>query len=410
MKMAKFFTIGIFCWVFIYSSVNGQDAPSDYILTRDGVKLNGKIPRSFDFNSAGSIKFIDQEGREFQYSPNDLKGFGLSNGRTFESRFLPGKEESELFFLQIILRGKVSLFSYNSRFFIESEKDYLELTESSNQREVRGNLIMTRRKRITGILNYMLYGPCGLQLQERIAKTNHTEGGYIDIIMKYHHCENLPYELLVEEIPVLRVSWLGMAGGSLFQTYPVSLSDRTQHVFDTNFAPFLGLGIKLDQWRRTPRIAFDLAVGYSWVKNKMNAELNTQNYIYTATEEFTVNTITTPVFLDYLVLRSPRHEYYMGAGVVIRFNQFKSVGSIIDFKTKFEPVVVELSEEPIYIQSPVQFSPAFKLGTHFNFKEKWGIVSELQMEYANNGYGLTLAKNQFNYNQIISTFMVGFRL
>ncbi|SEJ62802.1 hypothetical protein SAMN05192553_106171 [Cyclobacterium xiamenense] len=410
MKTAKFLIIGICCWVFTYATVHGQEAPTDYIITNDGATRTGTIARSFDFNNARTITFLDPEGKEFRFGPEDLKGFVLANGRTFESRSLPGKGEKELYFLQVILRGKVSLFSYNSRFFVESEKDYLELSKTSAPKTIQGNVIMTRHKQITGILNYMLYGPCGLQLRERIARTVHSESGFIDIIMMYHDCENLPYELLVEEIPVLRLSWVGMAGASLFQTYPVPMSDRTGHVFATNVAPFVGVGIKLDQWRRAPRFAFDLGIGFSWVKNTLNAQLNRQNYFYTATEEFSTTTVSVPVFIDYLVFRSSKHEYYLGAGANLRINSFQSASSMVDFKTKSEPVVVELYEEPIYIHSPVQFSPAFKAGTHLLYKEKWGIVSEFQLEYTHKGYGLSLGSNQFQYNQFVSTFILGFRL
>lgn len=410
MNTVRLFAIGVYCLLFIDFFAVGQTLSTDYIISLEGTKSFGTITRSFDFNQANSITFVDFQGKPQNFFPKDLKAFGLSNGRTFESRTLPESDDGKLVFVQIILRGRVNLLSYNSRFFIENEKEILELTNISTPRQVGGYVVMTRRKRYTGILNYMLFGPCGMELQDKIAKTSFTEGGFIDIIMAYHHCGQYPYELLVEEIPILRASLVGAAGISMFQTYPIPVPGKIQHVTDSNLVPFISLGLKMDQWRRMPRIAVDLGVGFSKVDNALHVAMDTHNHLYTATQEYSTTTIMTPVFVDYILFRSANNEYYLGAGANFRFNATNTTMNIVDFRTKNEPVVVELSERPVYSNSAIQFSPALKLGTHFRYKRKWGIISEVQVEYTDNGYGITLGSGQVTYNQLITSFMLGFRL
>jgi len=410
MKSNTFFSIGICCLLFTSFSAVGQSLSTDYIITLDGTKSFGKINRSFDFNQATSISFVDFYGKTIQLFPEDLVAFGLSNGRTFESRPLPGNEDGKLVFVQLIIRGRVNLLSYNNRFFVENDKEILELTNTATPREVGGNVVMTRRKKYIGILNYMLFGPCGMDLQDKIAKTGFSEGSFINIILMYHHCGQYPYELLVEEIPVLRASWVGAVGMSRFQSHPTPVSGSIQHVFDNNLVPFFALGLKLDQLRRMPRLAVDFGLGFSNINNTIQVELDTHNHLYTATTEFSTKTFIAPAFIDYILFRTSTNEFYAGAGVNFRFNSFKSSYSIIDARSKNEPVVVVLTESPIYFPSAVQFSPAMKVGSHLRYKSKLGIITELQVEFTNDGYGLTLGFGQVSYNQFITSFMLGFRL
>ncbi len=111
-----------------------QNLSTDYIITLDGTKSFGTISRSFDFNQANSIDFVDFYGKTHRFFPKDLKSFGLSNGRTFENRILPESDDGKLVFIQVILRGRVNLLSYNNRFFIENEKEILELTNTATPR------------------------------------------------------------------------------------------------------------------------------------------------------------------------------------------------------------------------------------------------------------------------------------
>ncbi len=390
--------------------VLGQESSRDYVITKEGVRIEGTIPRSFDFKMTNSITFVDDKGIESRFYPNDLLGFGLSNGRIFESRHLPEKEDGSLHFFQVLLRGKVSLYAFKDRFFIENEKEFLELLNTFSSKDIKGNVVMTKRAQYLGILNYMLYGPCGVQLQEKIARTNFFESGFIKLVMLYHQCEALPYELLVEEIPVVRKSWVTSVGVTSLNSIPAQTSTDIQHRFKADQLPFIALGLKLDQWRRSPRVALDMGIGFSWTNNAVNAQLETNNFIQTATEEFRLVMVSAPVFVDYLLFRSQKNEFYLGGGLNLRFNSYKSVFSIIDHKTKFEPVHVELFERQILNYAPVQVAPALKLGTHLWYKEKWGIITELQFDYSNNGYSLIHDLGPSKYQQIFSSLLIGIRL
>lgn len=410
MKTFTCATLGICCWLVVVFVAVGQEGPSDYIETLAGETVRDTIVRSFDINQTSSITFEDGRGSSQILYPKDIKGFGLSNGRKFESRIVPGQEEKGPVFFQVILRGKVSLLSYRGVFFVENENEFLELSNSMVTSQVRGNTVMSRRKKYAGVLSYVLFGPCGVELQQRIARTSYSESGFIKLIMLYHQCEQLPYELYVEHVPVFRASVVGTVGMSWMQSLPEGPSDGLLHRFDTKHQPYLTLGLKLDQWRRMPRFAVDLGIGYSGGTNTVNLELDRRNHLYTATQEYSHRSILVPVFFDYMLFRSGISEYYVGAGAVVRTHQTTNTFSMIDYRTTFEPIKTELYETPVYNQALIQFSPSMKLGAHLLYRERWGIVTELQVEYGTNGYTLTLDNRQAAYKQLIGSFMVGFRL
>ncbi|WP_209332715.1 hypothetical protein [Lunatimonas salinarum] len=410
MNATTYVLFGICCWGLIVFSALGQEASSDYIETLSGNKVPGTIVRSFDINQTASITFLDSQGKSQTLYPKDVKGFGLSNGRRFESRPVPGREDKGPEFFQVILRGKVSLLSYRGTFYAENEKEILELTNVMVTSEIRGTKVMSRRRKYTGILSYMLYGPCGVELQEQIAKISYSESGFIKLFMLYHQCEQLPYELFVEQVPVFRASVVGMLGVSWMESLMESSPDRLLHRFDAKHQPFIALGLKLDQWRRMPRFAVDLGVGYSSGNNAVHLELDRQSHRFTATHEYEFRSILVPAFLDYMLFRSRSNEYYVGLGAMVRTHHLTTNLSIIDYRTTFEPIKTELYEAPVLGRERIQFSPAMKLGGHLFYRERWGIITELQVEYGTNGYTLNLDKRQTAYKQLIASLMVGFRL
>nr|MBI1229451.1 hypothetical protein [Cytophagales bacterium] len=410
MNYTASFAILVGCFLFITFEGPCQGLAFDYIIKKDSTRISGTIVRSFDFNKTTSITFVDRSGTKSEFGPKDILGFRLSNGRTFQSRFLPDSDRKEPVFFQLILRGRVSLLSYNSRFFVENEKEFLEITNAPSYREINGNVVMTRRKKYIRVLHYMLYGPCGLQLQEKIAKTQFTEVSLINVIMAYHDCGQYNFELLVEDIPAFRTSWVGAIGVSAFQSFATTEPSEIRHRTENVISPFVSIGFKLDQMRRMPRFSIDLALGYSRISNEIQAELDTHNHLYTATQKFVTSTVATPVYVNYMLFRTSESEYYVGAGANFRFNSSRTTSSIIDFRHKRELVEVELFERPIYTYSPLQFSPALKVGSHFRYKQKWGIISEFQVEYTDNGYGLSFGLGQETFNQLIASFTLGFRL
>lgn len=411
MKAFYCFSVLIFALLVPRTGLYAQEETSDYIFTNDGVKILGAISRDFDFNRAKTVRFTDPNGKESVLGPEDIRGFGLSNGRVFETRKVPGEDDDRLGFFQLILRGKISLLSYNSRFFLDNSKDFMELASEYSRREVSGRVITSRSKSYLGVLSYMMAGsPCVVHLQKNIETVSYTESGFIKILMLYHDCEGTPFELLVEQIPVFRISMVGAVGASAFMNNAVEIGDGRKDVFDKSWEPVLQFGVKVDQIRRMPRFAVDISAAYSRWSTVVNSEIKTTNSILTGAEEFVRNTVSMPLFLDYIFLRSPANEYYFGAGTSIKINSIKRSFSITDYESIGSPSEVVIQQSELVSIPPAKAVPAVKIGGHFRFKEKIGFVTELQLEYLRGGYDVQLGMNKTTYNQAALSLMLGVRL
>ncbi|MDO6437788.1 hypothetical protein Q4534_10235 [Cyclobacterium sp. 1_MG-2023] len=411
MSFTKLLATAIFCSFAFFPLAFSQEGNQDYIVNQEGHKIYGTIKKSFDFNQTKSIPFVSTKGEKTRYYPNEIKGFGLSNGRKFKSRPMPKKEEEGMVFFQIILQGKVSLLSYRNRYFIENEVHFLELYVVSESKDADGNLVRAKDREYMGRLSYILYEPCGNELQEKISKTNLSEKELISTFEAYYACEETPYQLNVENLPFVKASLVPGAGVQYSQSYLTKDSfDEIPHVFNTNYSPFISLGVKLDHWRRLPRFAFDSGIGFTKGDNVINMELFKPNQRYSATEEFSSSTIIIPIFINYLTFRTRNNEFYIGAGAVIRSNTLKSKFSIVDHKITYEPVTVRIYEESVLTYSSSKFSPAVKLGINFLFNRKYGIISEFQLEHVSKEYTIDLSSRQSYFNSLVASYMIGFRL
>ncbi|WP_339923159.1 hypothetical protein [uncultured Cyclobacterium sp.] len=411
MRITRLLAAAICCFFATTYLVFSQDVSQDYIINQEGHKIYGTIKKSFDFNTITYIPFVSNEGVKTKYYPDDIQGFGLSNGRKFKSRHIPEKEVDGLVFFQIILEGNVSLLSYKNWFFIENEDYFLELNIVSEAKDAEGNLVRAKDREYMGRLSYMLYGPCGDVLQEKIATTNLSEKELISTFKVYYECEQIPYALNVEKLPFVRASLVAGAGIFFTQSYLTKDSfDEIPHVFDTQHNPYISLGIKLDQWRRLPRFAFDTGIGFTKGENVINMELFKPNQRYSATEEYSRSSLIVPIFINYLTFRTKKNEFYFGAGAVIRTNKLESKFSIVDHKITYEPVTVRLYEESVLTYSSSKFSPAIKLGINFLYNRRFGIVSEFQLEHISKEYTIDLSSRQSYYNSLVASYMIGFRL
>lgn len=398
--LAGFFLISLFCHERAWS----QEA-SDYIIRHDGSKVYGTVARDFDFNHTDKINFTDKDQKQLVLGPQDISGFGLANGRFFVSRTLP--KSDELVFLQLLLRGKISLYSYNSRYFVDNGKDYAELLSKYDNRRVEGRTVTTFKRPYIGVLSYMMSGPCAPELQQKLARVSSGESGFVNILMLYHNCEGIPFELLIEEIPLFRMSFQGAVGVSSLQASSPGVGRKD--VFDGRTIPSVKFGIKLDQIRRMPRISTDLSIAYSRWKTVVNSEHLAENYSLTGTEDFVRSTVSVPLYVNYIFLRSFSNEYYVGGGVTFAFHQLDNGFGITDFKRNGSPSETLLLEDRLMETSSSQAAPSVKLGAHFRFKDKVGFFTELQFEHYGDAYSIHLDHHQADYDQSVLSFLLGVR-
>lgn len=387
-------------------SVRAQDLKRDFVILSSGQQVYGQVVRDFDYSQYTTINFVNTLGEKFIFQPKDIQGFGLDNGRIFYSKVLPGIQEKV--FVQQLLTGSLSLFSYKGGFFIEGEKEITELVAGYEKMEFDSRTLKTYKKPFIGTLNILMAGTCGTELSNAINRTNYSDQDFIEILSKYHLCEGLDFNVHIGQIKRVRLSpYLG-AGYTLIQT---SLNSRTpgrKDVLEKTGMPFFLTGLKVYQFRNLPKIGFDLGLGLAFSNNRLDTEYINPEVRFTGTEEFKFTSVYVPVFFNYSLIKHKGMESYFGLGGFFRFNSVSPSYAIKDLTTNFNAATV-LEERSFLTWKKTMVNPAVKLGTHINADKPLGFLVELQMEYAPSAFSAELGLNKASYNQLMGSLLFAIR-
>jgi hypothetical protein len=151
--MKKSLIVGIIV-LFSFSVMAQSGFRPGFIIKNNGDTLNGLV----FYGSSGKFKksclFKRFEiAQEFDYSPGQIKAFGLRNGRYFESKTIGRKE----IFLECIVKGDVSIYvipgKYKGSVYVQnSQTGLFKLDKGSNQINGGGNF-GNFREALTWMLN-----------------------------------------------------------------------------------------------------------------------------------------------------------------------------------------------------------------------------------------------------------------
>jgi len=275
-------------------------APSwaqDYVILPSGEQLEGKVVRKFDYNQYSKLKFIEHTGVHREFSPEEIKGFGLQNGRIFQVKLFQGMEQPV--FVQRVFTGKINLIQYDGRFFLENDHQTLELKEQFTKKEIEGRYYSAHEKPYIGVLNIMMAGKCGTELNYFINYVRLVEESLIGILKKYHECEELDYEIQVLQIPLLRVSPLIKVGVANSMLVPHSRTVGRKDVLGNTFFPQVQASMRLHSFRNAPRTTLEIGVGYQLEKTSLFAELQEPGLLITGEERVRATSLTVPISYHY---------------------------------------------------------------------------------------------------------------
>lgn len=110
-----------------------------YVVSLQGDTLTGSIQFMDHFSSSQTCTFKPKGTSDIiNYTPSELRSFGIKGKKYFVAQEISEDNATVKVFLECIIRGDVSLFYYQDRFFIlksDSEMDELLILEKSVKRD-----------------------------------------------------------------------------------------------------------------------------------------------------------------------------------------------------------------------------------------------------------------------------------
>lgn len=265
-------------WLLFISivSVNAQSTFKDgYIVSMQNDTTYGQIGYHGNAKNYQSCLFKNSEG-EKMYSPDQLLGFGYSDGRYFTSKIEKGE------FTEVLVTGVLSLYKSNEIYYLEKDttiyrlESRLEVVNHNGEQKIRD---VSNWK---GVISYLL-SDCATNNTNTIANLRLDEEVLSRVVVKYNQCTNQAYKEFKSNIP-----WVKIDYGLKFEQ---SFSDITLDIKDSQFAylsdsyssinPVFGAVFAIKSPRTSDRLAFVTEINYSRAKYYSYAEkLGSINYYY----------------------------------------------------------------------------------------------------------------------------------
>ena len=387
----------LFLWAMPFFSALAQDDLEEeaegleFVVLKNGAQLQGRVLREYDFSDYEKIEFQSNGGVKTFY-PSDIAYFQLENGRKFESILLPEKEE--VHFVQVLLTGQFRLLQYRGEFYVDTGVGIDRLKVMYRERSGDGKKVLV--KFYISQLKIMMAGSCGILLTNQIDRSRLEEQDLINIMVDYHNCEKIPYQVHIKKIPLFRIDPVLAVGVGMMS--PIA-RENTQEMgvgLSSYFNWQVEGGMRIQDFRKAPRFSLDLRLSYHNMNSTWNASVVTSSAQTTASDEFAMTTISIPFGINYSFFKRGETDMYMGPFIAFSLAKLTSQSSIVDFKLLGRNETT-LIETPILEVKEFRMVPGFKVGANYALGSKLKGFAELQGQYKGKAFLVSLP----NYTPVI---------
>lgn len=163
------------------------------------------------------------------YTPADISGFGFPGDRLFVSKIVdPVAGDAPKTFIEVLVRGAVSLYTYNGKYFIQKNDTQLyELATVKSEIIKDGQKVNIVTKKYLGILS-MVMSDCE-EAGGMIPNIALDERPLTKLVEAYNTCVNSPYETILSSKPRVKVSF-GFSAGIISSNLDIFSRVRSDQV------------------------------------------------------------------------------------------------------------------------------------------------------------------------------------
>jgi hypothetical protein len=309
--MHRLFAVVLLTFSSVTLSAQKYFLPGYYIST-----IGDTIKGSIDYSKKNSKQCIFQkkEGGEItMLTPRDIKGYGFRGNQQFVVKNLPSDSSlGGAVFMEILVRGKVSLYHYNDVFYIEKDKLYiLEMETVQDQQSVR------YKKKYVGILT-LLFSDCKELSNDILSNVGFSQKDLVKVTERYNQCVNAKYVVFKRERSHFSANFylIGGINASALSfgpvNYPYVLSNGKVKMNDNS--PSFGAGIQVTNPGVVENLYLSLEFQYS--QEKYNGSDTETLGGYTQYDNYTISysRLKFPVGFKYNFSSGPT-SLYLRAGL-----------------------------------------------------------------------------------------------
>ena len=227
--MKKSFILSAFLFISLICS-SQADFREGFVIMQNGDTLHGLI--NYRGGTRGYTNCLfkqSQKQKAITYSPNDIAGFGFPVDRLFISKSVDLLNNNpQNVFIDVLVRGALSLYNYNGRFFIQKgDATLYELTIVKKEILEDGQNVTIVIKKYLEILS-MVLSDCE-EARAVLPKTTLNETSLTKLVEVYNSCINSPYKTIMSGKPKVKIS-IGLSGGLINSNLDIYSRIRSDQV------------------------------------------------------------------------------------------------------------------------------------------------------------------------------------
>lgn len=228
-----------------------------FIVTNEGDSIIGFI--GFNENSSNYQKCFFRESIDAateELNADQIKKYSVQGKRVFESREIADIDQNmERVFLDVLIEGKLSLFSYRSRLFVEKEKIKLyELTNTKKMVSVEGRTGSIYSNEYIGVLSSQT-ADCSTSNKD-LDKVKFNLNNVSTFIIKYNQCLGGEFFVYGKELLTKNRAFglvIGYSATSIIRNFGRDYTDE---------AITYGLQFESSTPRISPRFSYIIGIHY----------------------------------------------------------------------------------------------------------------------------------------------------
>jgi hypothetical protein len=285
-----------------------------FVIVHTGDTLTGLIDYREGTKNSDNINFKESDSTASKvYTPNNISGFGYSDGRFFESKyFARSDEDTYKLFLEVLLKGEVSLYTNEGNFFIQKgDSTVYELTVSRKEIQRDGEKVTIVTKKFLEILSLLMSD--SEEAKALMPNIVLEKKPLIRIVERYNSGINSPSVRYESHNPAVKFS-AGLSGGLMFSAIRVSSPDNDKNISKMNSAYensnsfTAGLSLYVSFPKTSEKISFQCEMFYS-----------ESEYTNPYTDKVSLTQLTIPVGFRY-TFPFKKFSPYLNLGILYTIN------------------------------------------------------------------------------------------
>jgi hypothetical protein len=241
------------------------DFRKGYVITNARDTLFGFIDYREKAKAYSSCDFKVSKGQNtITYEPGSIIGYGFENDKFFQTREISIKNQpSQVVFLEVIVRGFVSLYKFGNIFFIEKADSGLQqLINENKEVTVRGKSGVKKTNQHIGTINMLLFD-C-VEIRTKIQKVGLDERSLANLVEDYNRCKGVESITFKVKKPWTKAI-IGVNAGLNISQLDFNENPGFRYLggeFENSNSLMLGVSLEILSPRLTERISFHSQILY----------------------------------------------------------------------------------------------------------------------------------------------------